>query len=80
MALAALPFDLREEGMLGDAGANALGAVVGTMVLAGPMWLVWAAAAVLLALQLASERVSFTRVIESNRVLRAADRLGRRGP
>jgi UDP-GlcNAc:undecaprenyl-phosphate/decaprenyl-phosphate GlcNAc-1-phosphate transferase len=79
-ALAALPFDLREEGMLGDAGANALGAVVGTLLLAGPTWLLWAAAAVLLALQLASERVSFTRVIEGNRVLRAADRLGRRGP
>jgi len=63
--------------MLGDAGANALGAVVGALLLAGPMWLLWAAAAVLLALQLASERVSFTRVIESNRVLRAADRLGR---
>ena len=78
-ALAALPFDLREEGMLGDAGANALGAVVGTLLLAGPMWLLWAAAAVLLALQLASERVSFTRVIEGNRLLRAADRLGRRG-
>ena len=77
-ALAALPFDLREEGMLGDAGANALGAVVGTLLLAGPMWLLWTAAIVLLALQLASERVSFTRVIESNRVLRAADRLGRR--
>jgi UDP-N-acetylmuramyl pentapeptide phosphotransferase/UDP-N-acetylglucosamine-1-phosphate transferase len=79
-ALAALPFDLREEGMLGDAGANALGAVVGTLFLAGPMWLVWAAAIVLVALQLASERVSFSRVIEGNRVLRAADRLGRRGP
>ena len=79
-ALAALPFDLREEGMLGDAGANALGAVVGTLLLAGPMWLVWAAAVVLVALQLASERVSFSRVIEGNRVLRAADRLGRRGP
>jgi UDP-N-acetylmuramyl pentapeptide phosphotransferase/UDP-N-acetylglucosamine-1-phosphate transferase len=78
-ALAALPFDLREEGMLGDAGANALGAVVGTLLLAGPIWLLWAAAAVLVALQLASERVSFTRVIEGNRVLRAADRLGRRG-
>jgi UDP-N-acetylmuramyl pentapeptide phosphotransferase/UDP-N-acetylglucosamine-1-phosphate transferase len=79
-ALAGLPFDLREEGMLGDAGANALGAVVGTLLLAGPMWLVWAAALVLVALQLASERVSFSRVIEGNRVLRAADRLGRRGP
>jgi uncharacterized membrane protein len=64
--------------MLGDAGANGLGAVVGTLLLGGPMWLLWAAAAVLLALQLASERVSFTRVIEGNRVLRAADRLGRR--
>jgi UDP-GlcNAc:undecaprenyl-phosphate GlcNAc-1-phosphate transferase len=77
-ALAALPFDLREEGMLGDAGANGLGAVVGTLLLAGPMWLLWVAAAVLVALQLASERVSFSRVIEGNRVLRAADRLGRR--
>src|SRR5918996_465674 len=78
-ALATLPFDLREQGMLGDAGANALGAVAGTLLLAGPTWLLWAAAAGLLGLQLASERVSFTRVIEGNRVLRAADRLGRRG-
>jgi UDP-N-acetylmuramyl pentapeptide phosphotransferase/UDP-N-acetylglucosamine-1-phosphate transferase len=78
-ALAGLPFDLREQGMLGDAGANALGAVAGTLLLAGPIWLLWAAAAVLVALQLASERVSFSRVIEANRVLRAADRLGRRG-
>ncbi len=36
------------------------------------------AVAVLLALALLSERVSFSRVIEGNRVLRAADRLGRR--
>jgi UDP-N-acetylmuramyl pentapeptide phosphotransferase/UDP-N-acetylglucosamine-1-phosphate transferase len=77
-ALAALPFDLREDGMLGDAGANALGAVVGTLLLAGPLWLLWVAVALLLALQLAAERVSFSRVIEGNRVLRAADRLGRR--
>jgi UDP-GlcNAc:undecaprenyl-phosphate GlcNAc-1-phosphate transferase len=76
--LAALPLDLREDGMLGDCGANALGAVVGTLLLAGPVWLLWAAAVVLLALQLVSERVSFTRVIEASRVLRAADRLGRR--
>ena len=76
--LAVFPLDLREEGMLGDAGANGLGAVAGTLLLAGPVWLLAAVAAVLLALQLASERVSFTRVIEANRLLRAADRLGRR--
>jgi UDP-GlcNAc:undecaprenyl-phosphate/decaprenyl-phosphate GlcNAc-1-phosphate transferase len=77
--LAALPLDLREDGMLGDAGANGLGAVVGTLLLAGPAWLLWPVALVLVALQLASERVSFTRVIERNRILRAADRLGRPG-
>jgi UDP-GlcNAc:undecaprenyl-phosphate/decaprenyl-phosphate GlcNAc-1-phosphate transferase len=76
-ALAGLPFDLREEGMLGDAGANSLGAVVGTLLLAGPVWLLLGAVVVLLALQLLSERVSFSRVIDGNRVLRAADRFGR---
>jgi UDP-GlcNAc:undecaprenyl-phosphate/decaprenyl-phosphate GlcNAc-1-phosphate transferase len=76
-ALAGLPFDLREKGMLGDAGANSLGAVVGTLLLAGPVWLLLGAVVVLLALQLLSERVSFSRVIDGNRVLRAADRFGR---
>ncbi len=76
--LAALPIDLREEGMLGDCGANALGAVVGTLLVTGPTWLLWSAAAVLVVLQAASERISFTRVIERNRWLRAVDGLGRR--
>jgi UDP-N-acetylmuramyl pentapeptide phosphotransferase/UDP-N-acetylglucosamine-1-phosphate transferase len=76
-ALAGLPFDLRERGMLGDAGANALGAVVGTLLLAGPVWLLLGALVVLLALQALSERVSFSRVIDGNRVLRKADRFGR---
>jgi UDP-N-acetylmuramyl pentapeptide phosphotransferase/UDP-N-acetylglucosamine-1-phosphate transferase len=76
-ALAGLPFDLREKGMLGDAGANSLGAVVGTLLLAGPVWLQLGAVVVLLALQLLAERVSFSRVIDGNRVLRAADQFGR---
>jgi len=77
-AVAALPIDLREEGMLGDSGANALGAAVGVLLAAGPDWLVAFAAVVLVALQAVSERVSFTRVIEGNRILRAADQFGRR--
>jgi UDP-N-acetylmuramyl pentapeptide phosphotransferase/UDP-N-acetylglucosamine-1-phosphate transferase len=69
--------DLEERGMLGDAGANALGAVVGVLLVTGPAWLLWALAVVLLGLQAASERVSFSRVIDRNRWLRAVDRLGR---
>jgi UDP-N-acetylmuramyl pentapeptide phosphotransferase/UDP-N-acetylglucosamine-1-phosphate transferase len=75
--LGTLPTELREEGMLGDAGANALGATVGALLATGPWWLVVGAAAALLGLQLASERVSFTRVIDGNRWLRRVDRLGR---
>ncbi len=77
-ALGTVPLDLREEGMLGDCGANALGAVVGALLVTGPLWLLWGAAVVLVALQLASERVSFSAVIERNRFLSAVDRLGRR--
>jgi UDP-GlcNAc:undecaprenyl-phosphate/decaprenyl-phosphate GlcNAc-1-phosphate transferase len=76
-AAGTFPLDLGERGMLGDAGANALGGVVGVLLVTGPSWLLWALAAVLLALQAASERVSFSRVIDGNRWLRAVDRLGR---
>jgi UDP-N-acetylmuramyl pentapeptide phosphotransferase/UDP-N-acetylglucosamine-1-phosphate transferase len=76
-AAGTFPLDLGERGMLGDAGANALGAVVGVLLVTGPAWLLWVLAVVLLALQTASERVSFSRVIDGNRWLRAVDRLGR---
>jgi UDP-N-acetylmuramyl pentapeptide phosphotransferase/UDP-N-acetylglucosamine-1-phosphate transferase len=76
-AAGTFPLDLGERGMLGDAGANALGGVVGVLLVTGPPWLLWALAVVLLALQAASERVSFSRVIDGNRWLRAVDRLGR---
>ncbi|WP_323101699.1 hypothetical protein [Intrasporangium sp. YIM S08009] len=70
--------DLAARSMLGDTGANAAGALVGLAVverfgLAGRV----VALAGLTALTLASERVSFTRVIEGNRVLRAVDEWGR---
>lgn len=78
---AALPNDLAERDMLGDGGANAVGALLGTsVVLAAPRWLRLAALGGGLALTLLSERVSFTHVIERTPVLRAIDQWGRRPP
>ena len=78
-ALGVIAPDLRGESMLGDTGANAAGAVVGVAAIERLGWrgrLV--ALAGLTALTLASERVSFTQVIESTPVLREVDRWGRR--
>ena len=74
----ALPADLREHGMLGDAGANVLGAAVGaaaTRTLPAPARLALLGGVV--ALTLASEKVSFTSVIESTPGLREIDSFGR---
>jgi hypothetical protein len=79
-ALVLLPADLGERTMLGDAGANALGAVLGLAAVhadAGPARLAGRLAA-LTALTLASEKVSFTKVIEATPGLRELDRMGRR--
>ena len=75
-AVVLLPGDLRERTMLGDAGANALGAVLGLALLqrapARP------ALGALLVLTAASEVVSYSRVIDAVPPLRWADRVGRR--
>jgi UDP-GlcNAc:undecaprenyl-phosphate/decaprenyl-phosphate GlcNAc-1-phosphate transferase len=73
-----LPTDLAARSMLGDCGANALGAGVATAAAATLPRLarVFALAGVV-ALNLASERVSFTAVIEQTPWLRALDQLGR---
>ena len=61
-----LPHDLAEESMLGDTGANAAGAVLGTALAAGTGRRGrLAALAGVVALTLASERWSFTAVIEA---------------
>lgn len=74
-------FDLREQLMLGDAGSNILGAVLGWGVVATTGWQVQVVVlVVLLALNAASEKVSFSSVIDSTPPLRALDRLGRRQP
>ena len=71
--------DLHERLMLGDAGSNVLGAVLGLGAVvacapAGRDVLL----AVVAALNVAGELVSFSRVIEAVPPLRAADRAGRR--
>ncbi|MCB2175005.1 MAG: beta-carotene 15,15'-monooxygenase [Actinomycetales bacterium] len=78
-AAAALPADLAERDMLGDGGANALGAVLGVAAFAGTGRrgrLALLAAAV--GLTLASERVSFSEVIARTPGLRELDAWGRR--
>ncbi len=78
-AIALLPDDLGEHAMLGDAGANALGALLGTAAAATlPRSARVAALAGVLGLTAASEVVSFTKVIERTPPLRWLDMLGRR--
>lgn len=71
--------EMRERVMLGDTGAGLLGVVlgVGAIAVLGRTQ-VAILAAVLLALTLVSEKVSFTRVIEAVPPLRWLDHLGRR--
>ncbi|GAB1692974.1 hypothetical protein [Krasilnikovia sp. M28-CT-15] len=78
---ALLPADLGEEIMLGDAGANALGALLGVALAArtGPAGRAVALAAIA-GLTAASEKVSFTKVIQDTPWLRRLDELGRRAP
>jgi uncharacterized membrane protein len=71
-------YDLGERGMLGDAGANAMGAVVGALIVLGlPFWGLIGYTLVVLGLNAVSERVSFSAVIEQTRLLRWLDRIGR---
>ena len=71
--------DLGERLMLGDTGANLLGAVLGLAVVLETSRPVRTAVLVgLLLLNLASERISFSKVIDATPGLRHLDRLGRR--
>jgi hypothetical protein len=71
--------ELREEMMLGDTGANPIGAAIGLAVVLTQSQLVRVGVLVMLVvLNLASERVSFSSVIDRVGPLRFVDRLGRR--
>ena len=78
-ALAMLPEDLAERAMLGDAGANALGAMLGAAAAASLRRPARVTLLVGIAgLTAASEVISFTKVIERTPALRWLDLLGRR--
>jgi UDP-N-acetylmuramyl pentapeptide phosphotransferase/UDP-N-acetylglucosamine-1-phosphate transferase len=77
-ALAALPADLAEVAMLGDCGAGTLGTLLGwSAAVSGSRARRFALAAGVVGLTLASERVSFSAVIDGQPALRALDQLGR---
>jgi UDP-N-acetylmuramyl pentapeptide phosphotransferase/UDP-N-acetylglucosamine-1-phosphate transferase len=76
---ALLPADLGEQAMLGDAGANALGALLGTAAAAGLSRRTRIAMlAGITGLTAASEVVSFTKVIQRTPPLHWLDMVGRR--
>ena len=78
--LGCLAADLRERAMLGDAGANPLGAVIGLgLALSLGFYGRLFAIVLLLALNLISEKWSFSRAIERTPPLRWLDGLGRTG-
>jgi len=78
LAVLVAPYDLREMVMLGDAGANALGAVLGLNSVARfTGWRRWGAIGALSALTVLGERRSLGRLIETTPVLREVDALGR---
>lgn len=78
-AAAAARADLGEQDMLGDCGANALGALIGTRWALGlPRGVRVGALAGVVGLTLASEKVSFSAVIEATPWLHRIDSWGRR--
>ncbi len=76
-AVGLLRSELAEAHMLGDTGVNPLGAALGLATVAmSPASVEWAVLAFLAALNLASERWSFSRIIDAVPPLRWLDRLG----
>ena len=80
-AFGLFPADVRERLMLGDAGANVIGAVLGLGIVLGRGEVSRTTAlVVLLVANIAAEVVSFSKVIERIPPLRWFDQLGRRPP
>ncbi len=81
IALALFPGDLREIHMMGDAGSNVIGATIGFGICAGLIEsLPWRIVALIIVafLNLLSEWYSFTKIIESSKILSWIDNAGRK--
>lgn len=76
-AIAMLPEEGSERAMLGDTGANPLGAVIGIGIVFGASSTGRLVACLIaVAINLAAERWSFSEIIESSAVLRFLDGIG----
>lgn len=78
--IATIGYDLKEKAMLGDAGASGLGVLVGIAMIAAIDHIIWLLAlytVLMFVLNLASEKISFSKVIETNTLLKKVDMLGR---
>jgi hypothetical protein len=72
-------YDIGEKGMIGDAGANSMGALLGYLfATALPLPILLPVVVLLFVLNLISERVSFSAVIANNALLRFLDGIGRK--
>lgn len=79
--IASLPLDLGAKAMLGDAGANPMGAIGGlglVLISDGSTPVLLVMVVVLLGLNLLSEKVSFSKVIQDRPWLARLDHLGRK--
>lgn len=69
--------EMDEKCMLGDTGSNLLGGILGMYTLnAGGLWTKYGLFMMLLILHFAAEFISFSRIIESNPILKQIDRHG----
>lgn len=79
VVLAYIGYDLSAKSMLGDVGSNAMGITLGVFSVAtSPMNVKFVYLGILIALHLISEFYSFTKIIESNKLLKTIDKFGRR--
>lgn len=79
-SLVHFPIDLKARGMLGDTGANVLGGIVGlAVVLTAPAFFQVIYMALLIGVHVLAEKISLTKLIAENALLRFLDTAGRDG-